>query len=191
MNRACCPVLGVFAVLLLLGVVPARAAKEDGGLPEVGKPAPSFDVEATQIEKVLPDKKDAKKLSLKDLKGKNVVLFFYPKALTKGCTIESCGFRDRVDKFTEQDTVIVGISNDTLGLQDKFTKKEKLSFPLLADTDKSITKSYGALSARGLPSRYTFVIDKKGVLRKVYTKVAPATHPDEVLDYVKDELNKK
>jgi peroxiredoxin Q/BCP len=180
----------IFCAVLLLAWLPARA-REEGGLPAVGKSAPSFDLPATQIDKVLPDKKDAAKLSLRDLRGKNVVLFFYPKAMTKGCTIESCGFRDRVEKFAAQDTVIVGISNDTLDLQEKFTTKEKLSFPLLADTDKSVTKAYGALSSRGLPSRYTFVIDKKGVLRKVYTKVSPAKHPDEVLEYVKDELNKK
>jgi peroxiredoxin Q/BCP len=179
----------VVCVLLLPACSMVRA--EEGGVPEVGKAAPSFDLPATQIDKVLPDKKDASRLSLKDLRGKNVVLFFYPKAMTKGCTIESCGFRDRIEKFTAQDTVVIGISNDTLEDQGKFTKKEKLSFPLLADTDKTVTKSYGALSPRGFPARYTFVIDKKGVLRKVYTKVTPATHPDEVLDYVKGELNKK
>jgi peroxiredoxin Q/BCP len=181
--------LAVCAVLMVAWL-PVRAAK-DGGRPEVGKPAPAFDLPATQIGKVLPDKKDATKLSLKDLRGKNVVLFFFPKAMTKGCTIESCGFRDRVEKFAAQDTVIVGISNDTLDRQEEFTKKESLTFPLLADIDKSVTKEYGALSSRGLPSRYTFVIDKKGVLRKVYTEVNATKDPNEVLQYVKDELNKK
>ncbi len=142
MNQPWCRAIGFCAVMLLAGL-PARAEKEETGLPKVGEPAPAFDLPATQIDKVLPDKKDAKTLSLKDLKGKNVVLFFYPKALTKGCTIESCGFRDRVEKFAALDTVIVGISNDTLELQGKFTSKEKLSFPLLADTDKSVTKAYG------------------------------------------------
>ena len=146
---------------------------------------------ATSITKALPDAKDKKTLSLKDLKGKNVVLFFYPKAMTKGCTIESCGFRDKIADFAKLDTVVLGISVDTLGDQDKFTKKESLSFPLLADTDKTVTKAYGALSPRGLPSRYTFVIDKKGVLRKVYTKVSPANHPAEVLSYIKEQLTTK
>jgi peroxiredoxin Q/BCP len=171
--------------LLVLASGPVRA-----DLPEVGKTAPTFDLPATQVGKVLPDKKDATKLSLKDLEGKNVVLFFFPKAMTKGCTIESCGFRDRLKDFSEADTVIVGISNDTLEDQDRFTKKEKLNFPLLADTDKKVTRAYGSMSTRGFPSRHTFVIDKKGVLRKVYTTVSPAKHPDEVLNYVK-ELNKK
>src|SRR3954463_5749382 len=80
---------------------------------EVGKPAPNVELEATQIEKVLPDKKDAKTLKIKDFKGKkNVVLFFYPKAMTRGCTVESCGFRDRIKKFDDLDTVVIGISTD-------------------------------------------------------------------------------
>jgi peroxiredoxin Q/BCP len=158
--------------------------------PEVGKPAPPISLPATSIGLALPSKKDAKELSLEDLKGKNVVLFFYPKALTKGCTIESCGFRDKIEEFKKLDTVVVGISNDTVELQQKFTDKEKLNFPLFADTDKKVTKAYGALSDRGLPSRYTFVIDRKGTLRKVYTKVTPGKHPAEVLQYVKENLVK-
>jgi peroxiredoxin Q/BCP len=180
------------AVVCLL--VPASglvgAEKEEVGLPEVGKAAPELNLPATQAGKVVPGKKDGDKLSLKDLHGKTVVLFFYPKAMTKGCTIESCGFRDRIEKFTDANTVVIGISNDTLEKQEEFTKKEKLNFPLLADTDKKVTKAYGSLSARGLPSRHTFVIDKKGTLRKVYTTVSPAKHPDEVLDYIKTELKK-
>jgi len=85
--------------------------------------------------------------------------------------------------------VVVGISVDKLSDQQKFTDKEKLNFPLLADTEKKVTKAYGALNEqRGMANRYTFVIDKKGVLRKTYTKVTPKGHPDEVLKYVKDEL---
>jgi peroxiredoxin Q/BCP len=188
MRQLC--LLALFAVVLF-ATAPLCAEKEVVGLPEVGKAAPTFDLPATQIGKVLPDKKDATTLSLKDLKGKNVVLFFYPRAMTKGCTIESCGFRDRLKKFTDLDTVVIGISNDTLADQEKFTKKEKLNFPLLADTGKKVTNSYGALSTRGVPSRFTFVIDKKGVLRKAYTSVTPGKHPDEVLDYVKENLTGK
>lgn len=173
--------------LLMLGSV---ALAQEGALPEVGKPAPAIDLQATSIDKALPDKKDAKNLNLKDLKGKNVVLFFYPRAMTKGCTIESCGFRDRIEKFAALDTVVLGISTDDLEAQDKFTKKEKLNFPLLADPEKKVTKAYGALSPRGFANRYTYVIDKKGVLRQVYTKVSPATHPDEVLSYIKENLSK-
>jgi thioredoxin-dependent peroxiredoxin len=163
-------------------------AQEPVGLPEVGKPAPAFDLPATNVGAALPDKKEAKKISLKDLRGKNVVLFFYPKAMTRGCTIESCGFRDKAEQFAKLDTVVLGISTDNLADQGKFTEKEKLNFPLLADDEKVVTKAYGALSPRGMASRYTFVIDKKGVLRKVYTTVTPKNHPEQVLHYVKENL---
>jgi peroxiredoxin Q/BCP len=171
------------AVILSLALTP-------GEVPEVGKPAPPIQLPAANVATVLPEKKGAKELSLKDLEGKNVVLFFYPRAMTKGCTIESCGFRDRVEQFKKLDTVVIGISTDELGAQEKFTAKEKLNFPLLADPEKKATRAYGALSDRGFANRYTFVIDKKGTLRKVYTKVSPVNHPDEVLDFVKSELAK-
>ena len=146
---------------------------------------------ATQIEKALPDKKGEKTLKLSDLKGKkNVVLFFYPKAMTRGCTIESCGFRDVADKLAALDTVVIGISVDKLEDQQKFTDKEKLTFPLLADDGKEVTKAFGALGARGMASRYTFVIDKQGTIRKVYTQVDPAKHPEEVITFVKENLTK-
>src|ERR1700741_4152566 len=115
----------MFALVLTLALADAPKVEE-------GTPAPDFELQATQIDKILPDKKDAKTLSLKDLKGKTVVLFFYPKAMTRGCTIESCGFRDKAEEFAKENTVVLGISTDTLDDQDKFTKKEKLSFPLLA-----------------------------------------------------------
>src|SRR5690242_15447828 len=100
---------GLFALALpLLGA-------EDASKVQVGQPAPAIELPATQIEKILPDKKDAKTLSLKDLEGKkNVVLYFYPKAMTKGCTKESCQYRDRTREFAKLDTVIIGISTDKL-----------------------------------------------------------------------------
>jgi len=159
--------------------------------PEEGKPAPTFDVAATSINTVFPDKKDAKTLSLKDFEGKkNVVLFFYPKALTKGCTIESCGFRDKIADFAKLDTVVIGASVDNLELQQKFTDTEKLNFPLLADNTKKVAEAYGVLNEKGVTNRLTFVIDKKGVLRKVYGKVMPANHPEEVLKFVQETLVK-
>jgi peroxiredoxin Q/BCP len=180
--------------LLLAGtnLTALAAAKDEPAKVEVGKTAPDIELEATSINKVLPDKKDAKTLSLKDFKGKkNVVLFFYPKAMTPGCTLESCGFRDRIKKFTDLDTVVLGISTDKLADQQKFTEKENLTFPLLADPEKKVTKEYGALSPRGYASRYTYVIDKNGVVRKVYHTVNPGKHPDEVLAYIKENLTGK
>jgi peroxiredoxin Q/BCP len=158
--------------------------------PEVGKPAPGLGLEATSLDTVFPDAKGKARLELKDLKGKNVVLFFYPKALTKGCTIESCGFRDMKEKFKEVNTVLLGISTDTLKKQQEFTDANKLNFPLLADPEKKVTTAYGALGKTGNALRYTFIIDKEGKLRKVYKKVSPAAHPQEVFDFVKSELAK-
>ena len=135
----------------------------------------------------------AKELSLKDLKGKkNVVLFFFPKAMTRGCTIESCGFRDQSEKFAPLDTVVIGISTDNLDAQQQFTTKEKLNFPLMADSGKSATQAFGVLSrANGVASRYTFVIDKEGIIRKVYLVKDTQNHPQEVLAYVKENLTEK
>jgi peroxiredoxin Q/BCP len=161
----------------------------------VGKPAPAVDLPATHVEKALPDKKDAKTLNLKDLQGKkNVVLFFYPKAMTPGCTVESCGYRDLIKDFEGLDTVVIGISTDKLEDQVKFTDKEKLNFPLLADADQKVTKEFGILSPRGVAQRTTYVIDKKGIVRKVYagdeTKDVKK-HPSDVLNYVKENLKDK
>ncbi len=176
----------IVAALLLAAPVFA----EQGPKTLEGQPAPTFELPATQIEKVLPDKKEAKTLSLAELKGKNVVLFFYPKALTKGCTTESCGFRDAAPEFAKLDTVLVGISNDTLAKQQEFTDKNMLPYPLFADTEKKVTSQFHVLASKGFPLRTTFVIDKKGVVRKVYDKVDPAKHPAEVLEFVKTQLSK-
>ena len=183
---------GLFAAALALSIAPLSAReKEKTGPAKIveGKPAPDVDLPATQIGKVLPDKKDAKTMSLKDFQGKkNVVLFFFPKAMTPGCTVESCGFRDKVADFAKLDTVVIGISTDTLENQLKFTEKESLKTPLFADPDKKVTAAFGALGSTGFAKRYTFVIDKKGIVRKIYTAVTPAKHPDEVLAYVKENL---
>jgi len=158
---------------------------------EEGKPAPQITLEATQIDKVLPGNKDAKMLNIpKDTKGKNVVLFFYPKAMTRGCTIESCGFRDKAADFAKLDTVVIGISTDNLEDQQKFTDKEKLTYPLLADPEKKATKTYGVLGNSGFANRWTFVIDKDGVVRKIYSKVNVSNHPTEVLEFVEKNLKK-
>jgi peroxiredoxin Q/BCP len=178
------------AAAALAGLFGAVALAADAP-PKEGSPAPDINLPATQVEKALPDAKGTKTLKLSDLKGKkNVVLFFYPKAMTSGCTVESCGFRDVADKLAKLDTVVIGISVDKLEDQQKFTDKEHLNFPLFAYTDKEATKAYGALSARGSASRYTFVIDKEGMIRKVYTTVTPKNHPEEVVKFVKENLAK-
>jgi peroxiredoxin Q/BCP len=179
------------ALLALAALAAPTPADDKDAKVEVGKPAPPIDLPATNIGSVLPDKKGAKSLSLADLKGKNVVLFFYPKALTSGCTIQSCGFRDRVKDFAKLDTVVIGISTDPVALQQKFTDTNELNFPLFADADKKVAREYGVLTARGMAARTTFVIDKKGVVRKVYNNANAKGNPEEVLRYVRDSLAAK
>lgn len=178
--------MSLLAALLLAVSTPVSAADEKA---EEGKPAPAVKLQVTQPEK-LGAAKDAKEFDLASLKGKkNVVLFFYPKAMTPGCTVESCGFTKITDEFAKVDTVVIGISTDNLENQQKFTEKEKLTTPLFADPDKKVTKAFGALAANGnVASRYTYVIDKKGVVRKIYNKVDVNKHPEEVLMYVKENL---
>lgn len=182
--------LASFAVLLL---TVAAKADPDTAKGLEGKPAPDLSLTVTdQIAKVLPGKKAGDTISLKDFQGpngKNVVLFFFPKAMTPGCTKESCGFSAQTEEFTKLDTVVIGISTDTLDDQTKFTAKEKLTIPLLADPDKKATTAFGALG-KDRAARYTYVIDKTGTIRKVYTTVTPDSHPKEVLAYIKENLAK-
>jgi thioredoxin-dependent peroxiredoxin len=182
------PALLAAAALACVSLPAAHAADAQV---EVGKPAPPIDLPAANVGKALPGKDDAKTLSLADLKGKNVVLYFFPKAMTPGCTRQSCGFRDLSKEFARYDTVVVGISTDRLAAQNQFTEKESLNFPLLADADKKVAKEYGVLGDRGVARRATFVIDKQGIVRKIYPSANADKNPQEVLDYVKTHLEKK
>lgn len=167
------------------------ATTANGADVKEGQKAPNIELPATQIETILPEKKGAKTLSLSDLKGKkNVVLFFFPKAMTPGCTVECQTFRDHAKQFAQHDTVLIGISTDTLALQEKFTQRDKLNFPLFADAEKKASEAFGVLAGKAFAQRWTFVIDKEGTVRKIYTKVVPKQHADEVLEYVKQNLKK-
>jgi thioredoxin-dependent peroxiredoxin len=148
-----------------------------------GDKFPDVPLAAAQIDKI---KKDAKTVSIADLKGKNVVVFFYPKALTKGCTVESCGFRDLAKDFPA-DAVLLGASADTVELQQKFIDENKLPMALLADTDQKLIKGLGIVSPKNssVPQRVTFVVDKEGKIAKIYDKVDVNKHPKEVLEFVK------
>lgn len=149
-----------------------------------GDKFPVVPLGAAQIEKL--NLKDAKTVSIADLHGKVVVVFFYPKALTSGCTVESCGFRDLAKEFPA-DVVLIGASGDDLKLQQKFIDTNSLPYPLLTDTKQELIKELGILSKEGgtTPKRTTFVIDKQGKIAKIYTKVDVKTHPKEVLEFVK------
>jgi peroxiredoxin Q/BCP len=171
-------------VTLCLG---ATAVADDTQLKvKVGDPFPDVSLEAVQIEKAGISGK--KTLSIADLKGKTVVIFFYPKALTKGCTVESCGFRDIIKEFPK-DVVVLGASADDRQLQQKFIDTHMLPYPLLCDTNLELIKQLGILASPTgkTPKRITFVIDKQGKIAKIYEKVNVNTHPKEVLEFVKSQ----
>jgi thioredoxin-dependent peroxiredoxin len=173
------------AFALAAGMCLSVASAQDSTLKvKVGDPFPNVPLVAAQVEK-LPGKKAGDTVGIADLKGKNVVVFFYPKALTPGCTVESCGFRDLSTKFPAG-TVLLGASADDEKLQDKFIEKEMLPYPLLCDTDLTLIRALGIANANGkTPQRKTFVVGKDGKIAKIYEKVDPKGHPTEVLEFVK------
>ena len=143
-----------------------------------GKAAPAF---------TLPDQ-DGNKVALKDLKGKNVVLYFYPRDNTPGCTTEAKGFKALHDELIAQDTVVLGVSRDSTSSHQRFSDKLKLPFALLSDPDGAVIAAYGSWGEKQFMGRRfmgilrtTVLIDKKGKVRKVYPKVSVKTHPEEVL----------
>ncbi len=135
---------------------------------------------------------DGNKVSLKDFAGKTVVLFFYPKADTPGCTVEACGFRDTYKKIQATGAVILGISADDPSKQKKFEEKFNLPYPLLADTDKKVCEAFGVIQEKSMYgkkymgiARMTFIIGPTGKILHIYEKVKPEGHAEEVLAYLK------
>ncbi|GIW41875.1 MAG: peroxiredoxin [Candidatus Binatia bacterium] len=147
---------------------------------EVGKPAPAF---------TLPDA-DGKKVSLREFAGKNVILYFYPKDDTPGCTKEACGFRDAWKKIQKLGAVVLGVSPDSPESHKKFAQKYKLPFPLLSDPDRKVMEKYGAYGEKVLYGkktlgviRSTVWIGPDGKVKKHWAKVADAArHPEQVLE---------
>jgi peroxiredoxin Q/BCP len=144
----------------------------------VGDKAPDFEVR---------DDRD-KTFHLSDLKGKTVVLYFYPKADTPGCTKESCEFRDTAKQYAKKNAAIVGVSPDEPSAQAKFKSKYELTFPLLADADHAIAEAYGVWKEKSMygkkymgVERTTYVIDPDGTIIHVYEKVKPEGHAEQVL----------
>ncbi len=134
-----------------------------------------------------------KKVSLNDFKGKNIILYFYPKNNTSGCTLEACNFRDDFPKFGNMKAVILGVSPDSVESHKKFAKKYNLPFRLLSDEKKSVLKKYGVWKEKSMygkkymgVERSTFVIDKTGNVRKIFRKVKVADHNDEVMEVLKE-----
>lgn len=148
----------------------------------IGKKAP---------ELALPDQ-DGNIVSLKDFKGKQVVLYFYPKDDTPGCTQESCDFRDSMAPIKKAGAVVVGVSFDGQASHQKFIKKFSLPFTLLSDTEKTVANAYGVYKEKSMYGkkymgieRSTFLIDQKGLLKAIFRKVKVTGHVDEVLAALK------
>lgn len=163
---------------------PKRAAAgASTGASMEGRKAPAF---------TLPDREGAM-ASLADLTGSgNLVLYFYPKDMTPGCTIEACSFRDNLGAIRALGANVVGISGDSEASHQKFTDKYELNFPLLADKDNKVGKAYGVYKMKSLYGRQfmgiertTFVIDRDGIIRKVFPKVKVNGHTDEVVEALK------
>jgi thioredoxin-dependent peroxiredoxin len=142
---------------------------------EPGQPAPDFE---------LPDA-EGKRIRLADFKGKKaVVLYFYPKDDTPGCTAEACSFRDSYEDFQDAGAEVIGVSSDSASSHAKFAKRHELPFTLLSDAKGEVRKKYGVPATMGfMPGRVTFVIDKKGVVRRVFNSQLQATrHVSEALE---------
>jgi peroxiredoxin Q/BCP len=151
-------------------------------LPAVGEMAPAFDLPASTGENI----------KLADYKGKTVVVYFYPKADTPGCTTEACGFRDSADEYKKAGVEIVGISPDPVEDVKAFAEKFQLNFPLLADADHKVCEAYGVWQERSMAgrsfmgaARTTFVVGPDGKITHVFEKVKPAGHEKEVLEAIK------
>ena len=149
---------------------------------EVGKKVPAFKLPATG-EQII---------SLLSLKGKNIVLYFYPRDNTPGCTTEGQDFRDNITKFKRQNCVILGVSRDTLASHEKFKEKQKFPFDLLSDSEEELCNLFDVIKLKNMYGkkhlgieRSTFIINDKGILKQEWRKVKVKGHADEVLAAVK------
>ena len=152
---------------------------------EAGNKAPDF----TLLDK------DGKKVSLDEFLGKKVVLYFYPKDSTPGCTREACAFRNNYSEYKNLGIEVIGISKDSIKSHANFAEKQNLPFILLSDPDKEVIQAYGVWQEKKMYGkvsmgvvRSTFVIDEKGIIEKVYPKANPDTNAEEILSYLKNEI---
>jgi len=154
-------------------------------LPVIGRPAPDFTLPSTTGENI----------SLRQFKGKQtVILYFYPKDDTPGCTKEACDFRDYAAEFEKHHAVILGVSTDSLESHQHFREKRKLPFPLLSDAEAEVSKQYGVYKQKNLYGkkymgieRTTFVIDRTGRVAQIYPKVKVEGHIQDLLEFVGDD----
>jgi len=160
------------AFLASFNFSPAASAALLWNLPALNQPAPDF---------TLPTNTGNGKISLSDYRGKWVVVYFYPKDFTSGCTLEARLFQLYLPKYIERNTQILGISVDDVDSHAEFCDAEGLTFPLLADPTGKVSKAYGSWMLF-FSLRHSFIIDPDGILREIYTDVYPATHSLEVLE---------
>jgi peroxiredoxin Q/BCP len=169
--------MGKYAFLLAFAIVAVLACNRVGAvseLPAVGAAAPAFNLTTNE----------GKQVSLNDFKGKWVVLYFYPKDFTQGCTIEARNFQRDIAKYEAVNAVILGVSVDNEQSHKEFCAKEGLNFKLLADTEAKVSEQYGSVmeyNGAKLSARNTFIIDPQGKVVKVFEKVKVAAHSEEVL----------
>jgi peroxiredoxin Q/BCP len=180
--------LAIAAVLVLLGLGWAgtrafAAGTDSASMPAVGQQAPGF---------TLPSQ-TGKPLSLDHFRGKWVVLYFYPKDMSSGCTIEAHNFQQDIAKYHSLHAVILGVSVDTVKSHQEFCAKDGLNFHLLADTDHKVSEMYGSLGSYmgyKMSQRHTFLINPEGKIVKVWPKVEVNGHSVEVLDVLRDDEHK-
>ena len=156
-------------------------------LPEIGKKAPAFKLPCENGEMVK---------STDFYEKKNIVLYFYPKAMTPGCTVQACNIRDSKKEFEKLDTVVLGVSPDAPARLVKFIKKEKLSFNLLSDEKNEVSKSYGVYGKKKFMGREymgihrtTFIIGRDGYLKHIIEKVNTKSHHSDVISFIKENLD--
>ncbi|HEX4038737.1 MAG TPA: peroxiredoxin [Acidobacteriaceae bacterium] len=184
MSKTSVIVIAAVALLVVGGFALQRSfAADNATMPEVGQTAPTF---------TLPNQ-EGQPISLDTYRGKWVVLYFYPKDMTTGCTIEAHNFQRDLDQYKTLNAVILGVSVDTVDSHKQFCTKDSLTFTLLADPDKKVVEQYGSLGNFGpmqIAMRNTFLINPEGKIVKVWTKVNPNVHSPEVLAEIGQEEKK-
>jgi len=172
-----------FSIAVPLAIALMAPAVRAADMPTEGSTAPDFTLSS----------QEGKQVSLKDFRGQWVVLYFYPKDMTPGCTIEAHNFQADQDKYTAKHAAIVGVSVDSVDSHVQFCTKENLTFKLLADEKHEVVNAYGStqkFGANEVAARNTFLVDPQGTIRKVFLKVDPNPHSKEVLESLA-ELQKK
>jgi len=171
-------IAGLVAIAVVILLVVLRQRRAGAELVKEGEVAPPFTTQMVTGDNETP-------VSLSDFRGKKVILYFYPKDQTPGCTKEACSFRDDYSHYTDAGLVVLGCSIDSADAHKDFIRKYNLPFPLLLDPDKKIATAYGAANGipiLGLDRRITYVIDENGKVLKVYPSVGPSTHAVEILN---------